>query len=174
MRNASILALKTNYEFPFFAPSIYFLELLLLWNAPTTHIMLELFWICRHNQFIKSMLQFLPKKVVINSIFAWSISLPLKSGQKWLFGIFNQNSYYVQNRVNGSSVRARGLLWLCACFNKKAASPGDFCFVFGKDIVLTKYFLFSLNNVDSLIAVDSLRGIFRTLSINLTWSFLHK
>ena len=90
------------------------------------------------------------------------------------FKIFSQNSYYVQNGVNGSSVRARGILWLCTCFNKKAGSLGDFCFVFSKDFVLIKDFLLSLDHVDSLVAVDSLRGIFSTLSINLRWSFLHK
>ena len=73
MRNAAILAIKTNYEFPFFTPWIYFFDPLFLRNAPATYIMLALFWICKHAPFIKSMWQFLPKKVVINSIFAWSI-----------------------------------------------------------------------------------------------------
>ena len=61
-----------------FTPSIYFFDPLFLRNAPATYIMLALFWICRHAPFIKSMRQFLPIKVVINSIFAWAILKKIK------------------------------------------------------------------------------------------------
>ena len=70
MRNAAILAIKTNYEF---TPWIYLCDPLFLWNTLATYITLALIWICRHAPFIKSMRQFLPKKLVINSILAWSV-----------------------------------------------------------------------------------------------------
>ena len=57
---------------------------------------------------------------------------------------------------------------------KSNFSEGIF-FGFVKDFVLlTNYFILSVNNLDSLVALDSLGGVFRTLSNQLRGSFLLK
>ena len=40
----------------------------------------------------------------------------IKNGQKLLFWILKENSYYAQNGVNGLSVRNGSPLWLCTSF----------------------------------------------------------